>query len=100
LQLYANGKCFSHWDMNTATWPIYIFCSHRSFISAAQLSTDPEQPAAGHAHNTAPKPRTTETVLASPGFEAAWGRIDEIGKVIQPSVPSPHPDHFVQEPPG
>ena len=74
-----------------------IFCSHRSFISAAQLSTELEQPAASRAHNTVPKPRTTEAVLVSPDFEAACERIDEIAEVIQPSVPCPRSDRFIQE---
>ena len=58
---------------------------------------DQEQPAASRAHNTAPKPSATETALASPDFEAACRRIDEIAEVIRPSVPSPRSDRSIQE---
>ena len=39
LQLYVNGKSFSHRDTNTLTRHASIPCSHRSLISAAQSPT-------------------------------------------------------------
>ena len=76
--------------MNIVTWHVSISCSHRSFISAAQLPTDSELPAPSSlrpanytsAHPRAPISHTSPKELAVFNLEDARRRIDEVAEVI------------------